>query len=130
MKNIGVLLVLWALFPGSALALGMGDINLKSSLNERFLATIPLVGVSVDEMVDVTVRLANSTQFQKAGIEKNSDVRRLRFEVVKAAADQVSIKVTSKHAIREPSLSFVLDVSNPNSRTIREFTVLMELASR
>lgn len=120
------LAVVGLLTPMSALALGIGEIKLKSALNQNLNAEIPLV-LSGDESVpDIRVNLASSEAFRRAGIDFQYFLHGLNFEVVPKPDGQFAIKISSRDAIREPFLNFLVEVSWPKGRMQREFTVLLD----
>jgi pilus assembly protein FimV len=69
-----------ALSPVGAFALGLGDINSQSALNQRFKAEIDLLSVDQEEIQDIRVNLASEDAFQRAGIERLFLLTGLRFE--------------------------------------------------
>jgi pilus assembly protein FimV len=107
-------------------ALGLGEIRLNSALNEPLRAEIPLISVSADEADLLSVRLASNDQFQKAGIEQTADLRLLRFETITGADGKPAIRVTTREAVAEPYLNFLIEVNWPTGRVVREYTVLLD----
>ncbi len=126
-RKISKTLALMGLFaPWGAYALGIGDIRLHSALNETLNAEIPLVTSNSDEISDIRVALASPEAFAHANIERNHQLTKLRFTPKKKADGSYVIKVTSKEAIREPFLDFMVEVHWPQGRVQREFTVLLD----
>ncbi len=64
-------LILLAFLPGIVNALGLGDIQSSSALNEPFEARIELLSTTADELDSLNVGLADLEAFQRAGIERN-----------------------------------------------------------
>jgi pilus assembly protein FimV len=116
------LCAVWGL---SAWALGLGDINVQSGLNQRFLAVIPLTDVTPAELDNLKVQIAGPTEFQRAGIERADFLSALNFRVDTVGA-QPQIVITSSQVALDPVLNFVLEVRGPNSRLLREYTVLLD----
>jgi pilus assembly protein FimV len=108
-----------------AYALGLGKIELSSALNEPFRAEIPVNAVSGDEAETLQVRLASNDEFERAGLIKNAAITQLKFEVIQKAGKTV-ITVTSKNAVKEPLLDFLLLAKSSNGQLIREYTVLLD----
>ena len=101
-------------------ALALSDIELKSSLNQILDARVLLSGITQDELGSL-----------KINIDQNSEL----------AADQSSIKltpelkqnengyyisITSKDVIKEPVLSFSLELNWSKGRLIREYSLLID----
>lgn len=108
----------------SALALGLGPIRIDSGLNQPFAAEIPLLSVSAEELERVRVRLADSEEFRRLGIDRADYLSDLRFELL-AGATPV-IRISSSRPARDPFLTFLLDVRTDNQRVLREYTVLLD----
>ncbi len=115
-----------ALSPVGAFALGLGDINSQSALNQTFKAEIDLLSVDQEEIQDLRVSLASDEAFERAGIERLFLLSGLRFEPMFSASGKPVISVTSEDPIREPFLNFLLEVNWPKGRLVREFTVLLD----
>ncbi|MGH8559116.1 MAG: FimV/HubP family polar landmark protein [Methylococcales bacterium] len=113
------------LAPIGANALGVGEIELHSALNQVLEAEIPLLTSGSESSSDINVSLASATAFANAGVERPYYLSSLRFTPVMENG-RVVVKVSSKDIIREPFLNFLLEVNWPNGRTLREFTVLLD----
>jgi len=88
-------------------ALGLGNIELSSALNEPFKAEIPVNAVSGEEAETLQVRLASNDEFERAGLVKDVTVNQLKFTVSQKAGKTV-ITISSKKPIKEPLLDFLL----------------------
>ncbi len=109
-----------------ARALTLGEIEMRSALNQPMDAEIALASVASGELAGMTVRLASAEDFARAGIERSEVLTDLRFNVVTNAAGQPVIKVSSRQAVLEPFLNFLLEVDWSNGRVVREYTVLLD----
>ncbi|MEQ1438193.1 FimV/HubP family polar landmark protein [Fontimonas sp. SYSU GA230001] len=120
-----VLPVLWPLlWVSSAAALGLGEIDVRSGLNQRFVAQIPITAASAEELETLKVSLASNAEFEKAGIERLSYLSTLRFEVKGGPAPR--IEISSDQLAREPFLTLLLDVRQAGNRLVREYTVFLD----
>lgn len=114
------------LMPVSAYPLGIGDIKLHSALNQKLDAEIALL-VSKDEKAsDITVRLASPDKFQEAGVPWSYFLSNIKFKAVTRADGSTVVKLTSKEALREPFLDFLIEVTWAKGNLYREFTVLVD----
>ncbi|PVY78243.1 pilus assembly protein FimV [Tamilnaduibacter salinus] len=107
-------------------ALGLGDAELQSYLNERLDAQVALReanGVSADE---VLVDLAPNSAFERVGIERSFFLNSLQFSVSTAPDGQLVIDITSDEPVREPYLNFLVEVTWPNGRLLREYSLLID----
>ncbi|MCG7958521.1 MAG: hypothetical protein JAY69_05590 [Candidatus Thiodiazotropha taylori] len=115
-----------ALSPMGALALGLGEIHPQSALNQTFKADIDLLSVTQEELQDVRVSLASHEAFKKAGMDRPFHLTGLKFTPQLTASGKPVIMITSRDAIREPFLNFLVEVNWPKGRLVREFTVLLD----
>jgi pilus assembly protein FimV len=104
----------------AAHALGLGEIEVKSHLNEPLSATIPLTATA-RELESLVVELAGNEEFERAGLERAEFLSQLSFEI----KDRVVV-VTSRQAAREPFIGFLLDVRWSSGRLLREYIVLLD----
>ncbi|MGZ5050371.1 MAG: FimV/HubP family polar landmark protein [Methylobacter sp.] len=119
------LAVVSLLAPASGHALGIGEIKLNSSLNQNLDAEIALT-LSGESVSDIKVSLATPEKFDQAGVSWSSFLSKIKFEAVAQANGKALIKLTSREALKEPFLDFLLEVSWPKGSLYREFTVLVD----
>ncbi|MCB1858607.1 MAG: FimV family protein [Gammaproteobacteria bacterium] len=112
--------------PFAASALGLGDIESTSALNQQFNGSIKLLSLQDEEIEDIRVSIASTEVFQKAGIERPHFLSGLKFKPVRLPNGAGLIRVTSNDPIREPFLNFVVEVNWPKGRLFREYTVLLD----
>jgi len=125
-KLVKTLLSLSLMAPAAALALGLGDVQLHSALNQRLDADIKLLSVNPEEADTISATLASYEDFAKLGLDRPGSLMFLRFKVEKSPDGQYSIKLTSKEVIREPFLDFVIEVKWRSGRVLREYTLLLD----
>lgn len=114
------------LFAPAVFALGLGELNLQSALNQQFKAEIKLTnlrGLQIDEVIP---NLASQSDFDRVGVERGYLLTDLRFKVVQADGGDLIIHVTSNKLIVEPFLNFIVEVLWPNGRILREYTTLLD----
>lgn len=129
-KNVSnltkTLAVVSLLAPASAQPLGIGDIELHSALNQNLNASIKLSLAAGENPSDISVRLAPVEKFDQAGVPWNYFLSKIKLEPVIQANGNVIVKVTSREALTEPFLDFLLEVSWPQGSQIREYTLLID----
>ena len=113
------------LASGGVRALGLGDIEMRSALNQPMNAEIRLTSVQPGEADGMIVKLASPDAFSRAGIERTSVLTDLRFSVDASSGTPV-IRITSNRPVVEPFLNFLLEVDWPAGRMVREYTVLLD----
>ncbi|WP_186297572.1 FimV/HubP family polar landmark protein [Sedimenticola selenatireducens] len=123
--SLAVALVL-GISPLGAQAVGLGDIQLKSALNQYLDAEIALLSVDKDEVGDIKVNLATPEAFRRSGIERPFILSKLRFQADQTVDGKTIIQVSSRDPIREPFLNFLIEVNWPKGKLLREYTVLLD----
>jgi pilus assembly protein FimV len=119
------LAVVSLLAPASGYTLGIGEIKLHSALNQNLDAEIALI-LSGESVSDIKVNLAPPEKFDETGVAWTYFLSKIKLETVTNANGMPVIKLTSKEALKEPFLDFLLEVSWPKGSLYREFTVLVD----
>ncbi|WP_266159949.1 type IV pilus assembly protein FimV [Dyella silvatica] len=121
--KLSVLLAL-ALGSSQAVALELGQIQIKSALGQPLLAEIPVNPENPAELQNLTARLASSDAFAQANIPPPSVL--LQFNVADGANGKKVIRVTSSAPITDPYLDLLVEVDSGSNKSVREFTVLLD----
>src|SRR5579863_4036783 len=114
------------LWPSSSWALGLGEIHLKSALNEPMNAEIDLISAGPDELTALRATLADKDAFTRYGIDRPPFLSTLTFKVGKGKDGRDALLVHSTDAIPEPFVTFLVDVNWARGRLMREYTVLLD----
>ena len=101
-------------------ALALSDIELKSSLNQILDARVLLSGITQDELGSL-----------KINIDQNSELAADQSSIIltperKQNENGYYISITSKDVIKEPVLSFSLELNWSKGRLIREYSLLID----
>jgi len=108
----------------NAYALGLGEIKVKSALNEPLDAVIELTGtVDLDEN-QIQVNLGSPADFERMGISRESVLLQLKF-ITQLKDNPPTIAIRSEKPIREPFLNFIIDVQSPKAQMMKEYTVFL-----
>ena len=119
------LAVMAALLPARGYPLGLGEIELNSALNQELNAEIEVLSASSDDANQMIVQLANRDAFNRAGIDRPYLLQQLQFKIVEKQGKPF-VKVFTKSAIREPYISFLLEIDWPQGHLLREYTLLLD----
>jgi len=114
------------LWPTSSWALGLGEIHLKSALNEPMNAEIDLIAATPDELTALRASLADREAFTRYGIDRPPFLSTLTFKVGKSRDGRDALLVRSTDAIPEPFVTFLVEVNWARGRLMREYTVLLD----
>ena len=107
-------------------ALGVGEINLRSALNQPLEAEIELLQVRDLTGAEIRPVLASPDDFGRAGIDRSFFLTGLTFTPVVQPNGKAYIRVTSDRPVKEPYLNFLMEVRWPSGRVLREFTLLLD----
>lgn len=118
-------LVLVLLLSSEVWAIGLGDIQLDSALNQPLRAEISLLSATPDELASLTIALASAETFERYGIDRPFYLQDVQFNVVNGA-DGAVVQLRSRQAMTEPFLTFLVEASWPGGRLLREYTVLLD----
>ena len=114
------------LLPVSAGALGLGEIDLKSALNEPFVADIPLQLDDPADLNSVNVYLASVATFERYGVIRAAYLSDFRFFLSTDDSGNGIVQVRSVRAVSEPFVTLLLEVEWPAGKLLREYTVLLD----
>src|SRR4029453_14022620 len=121
------ILMLGALMSPAALyALGLGDIRLKSALNQPFDAEIQLVDATAEDLAALRASVASNDTFARYGLDRPPYLFEFTFRVAQGAGGQDVLRVTSPRPVTEPFVTFLIDATWPRGRLLREYTVLLD----
>ncbi|NNF97017.1 MAG: hypothetical protein HKM94_08840, partial [Halobacteria archaeon] len=112
--------------PLAANAVGFGSLKLNSSLNEPLNAEIELLSVTSADISSMSVKLASSDAFLRAGIDRPALLGEMQFAIKQYDNGAYYIVITSKSPVREPFLNFLLEMNWQNGRMLREYTMLLD----
>ncbi|MEE8366575.1 MAG: FimV/HubP family polar landmark protein [Gammaproteobacteria bacterium] len=130
MRNLGPIITFCLAgiaLPLNGFALGLGEIEVDSFLNQPLKAEIVVISTRAGEIDDLLVSLASREAFTRAGLSRPSHLSELRFSVKKnEEGDEAVILINTRSAIKEPFLNFLVEADWSKGRLIKEFTVLLD----
>ncbi|MCP1500894.1 pilus assembly protein FimV [Pseudomonas migulae] len=115
-----------ALSSGMAHALGLGELTLKSSVNQPLVAEIELLDVQDLTAAEVVPSLAYPEDFIRAGVDRQAFLNDLSFTPVLNPSGKSILRVTSSKPLSEPMFKFLVQVTWPNGRLLRDYSVLLD----
>lgn len=107
-------------------ALGLGEIKLKSGLNQPMVAEIELLQIRDLGANEILPSLASQDDFERAGVSRDFFLTDMRFEVKIRPDGSAFVLVTTRKPVREPFVNFLMEVLWPAGRLLREYTLLMD----
>lgn len=112
-------------YPAASQALGLGDIESSSHLNQPLRAKIELLAAAPADASQIQVRLAPPDVFNRVGVARPDFLSNLSFTPSVQGGKPV-ILVTSDAPIQEPFVNFLLEVSWPQGQLLKEYTVMLD----
>jgi pilus assembly protein FimV len=116
-----------ALASGTAAALGLGQIEVRSRAGQPLLAEIPVISTTPGELEKLQARLASPETFARVGLQAPQGlVTGLRFSVANDRAGRPVIRVTTDEPVDQPLVTFLLEVDWGQGRLVREYSALVD----
>ncbi|MEW5713626.1 FimV/HubP family polar landmark protein [Pseudomonas sp. SB113] len=115
-----------ALSSGMAQALQLGEMTLKSKLNQPLSVEIELLDVGGLTASEITPSLASSQAFVDAGVDRQAFLNDLTFTPVINPSGRSVVRVTSSKPLPDSYVHFLLQVQWPNGRLMRDYSVLLD----
>uniref|UniRef100_UPI00035F1E09 type IV pilus assembly protein FimV n=1 Tax=Pseudomonas asplenii TaxID=53407 RepID=UPI00035F1E09 len=115
-----------ALSSGMAHALGLGEMTLKSTLNQPLLVEIELQDVGGLSASDIVPSLASPQAFSDAGVSRQDFLNDLTFTPVVNPNGRSVVRVTSSKPLSEAYVRFLVQVQWPQGRLMRDYSVLLD----
>jgi pilus assembly protein FimV len=106
-------------------ALGLGNLQVNSALDETLKADISLMIAEGETVEELSVYLASSEEYKKVGLDKSFVPSNIQLEVVENGGDKL-IKLSSIGSVGEPIVSLLLVVDWKNGHLLREYTLLLD----
>lgn len=123
-KLVGLSLLLC---PIASFAIGVGEITLRSGLNQPFSAEVRLLDLNKQTPLnEIKVGLASRDEFKQVGLDRPAFLTDLKFKVKENSAKQPIVYISTNDPIAEPIVSFLLDVNSADGKLLREYTVFLD----
>ncbi|MEP5566994.1 MAG: FimV/HubP family polar landmark protein [Halioglobus sp.] len=125
-KFAAVVFSLGWIHASSSFALGLGDLELESFLNEPLQAKVDLLNTDGLHADQIRIRLATREDFERLGVDRAYFLTSIQFDVNVDAQGRGSISISSDDPVLEPYLDFIVEARWPSGRLLREYTVLVD----
>lgn len=121
---LGIALVL---LSGAAMALGLGEIRVKSQPGQPLVAEIPVISTEPGELEQLQARLASPITFERVGLARPEGlVTGLSFAVAVSDEGKPVIRVTSSEPVQVAAVNFLIEVDWGQGRLVREYSALVD----
>jgi len=113
------------LAASQAYALGLGDLQVNSALDEVLDGQIPIIVDSDEDISNIKVALASSEDYQRVDLDKSYVPSNIQVEIIDENNTKY-IVVSSVGPVSEPIVSLLLSVDWANGHLLREYTILLD----
>lgn len=109
-----------------ASALGLGRLNVQSSLGEVLRAEIEVTSLSPEEQASLRIRVASPEAYRSANVDYNPVLPSTRASFEKRADGRLFVRLVSDRGVQEPFVDVILEISWATGRLVREYTLLFD----
>ena len=114
------------LLSGSAWGVGLGKLDVRSSLDEPFEGIIELLSVAAEDLETIKVTLGTHSDFQRAEIDRSNILDAFVFETETVDSGEAQITIRSTEPVSAPYVNFLISFEWASGRIIREYTALLD----
>ena len=114
------------LFAPITWGLGLGEIDIKSKLNQPLDAEIEITSATNSELRDVVFSIPNADVFARYNLDRPQVLNSVRFIVENRNSGNKVIRLASSQVVKDPFLTFLIQADWPQGRMLREYTVLVD----
>ncbi len=108
-----------------ALALGLGNAEVGSTLNAPLRATIPLTDTAGLQAGLLNASLADAEAYRAAGLTRTPLAASVEM-AIRRRQGRLVLELSTERAVREPWLDLLLRFDWPGGRQLREMTLLLD----
>ncbi|MEP7138894.1 MAG: FimV/HubP family polar landmark protein [Caldimonas sp.] len=109
-----------------ASALGLGRLNVQSSLGEVLRAEIEVTSLSPEEQASLRIRVASPEAYRTANVDYNPVLPSTRASFEKRPDGRLFVRLVSDRGVQEPFVDVILEISWATGRLVREYTLLFD----
>src|SRR5690606_15510629 len=108
-------------------ALGLGEVELRSALNQPLDAEIKLLDVGDLSAEQIIVALGSPADFERNGLERLHFYTEIKFNIVLNSSEGAIVQLSTRNPVREPYLNFLVEARWTSGRLLCEYHLLMDL---
>jgi pilus assembly protein FimV len=100
-------------------ALALSELELESALNQPFSARVELLHAQPEEIANLTVQIGDPPSTAGPRLPQ------LEVKMEEAGNGRHYLWISSREPVREPVMNFVLQLSWPKGRLLKEYSLLL-----
>src|SRR5580704_2148278 len=112
--------------PMTLNAIGLGEMRVKSSLNQPFLAEIELLDIDNTPIVGIKASVADPEHFHQIGLKPAAVLSLLHLYIEKNSNGKFIVKVQSHERMNEPCMELVVALTWSGGQLFKAYTVLLD----
>ncbi|OYY73777.1 MAG: hypothetical protein B7Y40_07955 [Gammaproteobacteria bacterium 28-57-27] len=125
MRKLPLALACALIFGSSSVfAMGLGELQTQSNLNQPLRAMIPITDVRPGDLDTLSVKIGDEAQFARHGYSLMSVYGRIKLQVV--GGQRPHILLTSDSPVRDPVVGLVLEIDGPSGTIERAVSILLD----
>lgn len=124
MRRLFFLLILLAVPASATASLSLGELELRSFLNQPLDARFQAEG-SAAASDELEVRVASADAYRRAGLQRGAVPADLEISIEGSGTSRV-VRLTTQRPVREPYLGLLLEANWGAGRVLREYTILLD----
>lgn len=114
------------LLAGPAWSLGLGRLNVQSTLGEALRAEIEITNITAEEASTLQLRVASPEVYRAAGVDYNAALSSAQVQLQKRPDGRSVLQLSSGRAVTEPFVDVILEASWASGRLVRAYTLLLD----
>ena len=123
----GVVLAAFAFSAATAGAVGMGRLNVLSSIGQRLHVEIELISVDRDERGTLSAKLGSARAYERSNLHLGTAAESgVRVSVEQRANGEPYLRATSAKPVNEPFVNLLIELTSSSGSITREFSVLLD----
>ncbi|MBF0265938.1 MAG: hypothetical protein HQL46_11765 [Gammaproteobacteria bacterium] len=118
-------IVILIFFPISSFALGLGDVEVESRLNEKLSAKIDITSATDRDIESLDVSFASNKDYKRSGLDKSDYTYKIKIKL-NNEGDKNYISLTSEDVFREPLVQLLLDVQWYAGHLLKDYSIFLD----
>ncbi len=108
-------------------AIGIGSLTTHSALGEKLLAEVPLLNAEHLSNKEILISIASIEEHQTLQVPFHYFSHSLRFTLVREDDAKAILLISSTQVVTEPYLQFLLKITTPEERLLKELSTLINM---
>ena len=101
LKFAKIIALFVCLLPVTGFSLGLGELDLHSSLNQPVKADVELLAMAKADLEQIRIALGSAEDFSRSGIDHPFFLTKFQFETVTKADGSAFVRITSNEVINK-----------------------------